>query len=640
MTAATGLKRLGIAVLAGLAALFALLGALPLLLSESRVRDAVAEEIRAVTGLDLLLGGNVRVSLFPTGSVSFADVALGDDDEQAMTAERLTARLRFLPLLTGRVEIADFKLVRPNINVTIGADGRSNWTVLIERLARALGPESQRTREQTPFSEIAMERGTLVLRDGRRGSSETLHNVQLALAWPSISKSFAATGEFTWNGQRIDTSVALSDFAAALAGRQSGLRVRLGGAPAKAVFEGSISVRPTLKVEGTFAADAPSLREALLWAGHRPIISGGLGRFALKAKTNISGGTVALTGVNLDLDGNVMEGVLTFATDGRKTLQGTLAAEELNLNPYLSNARIMTAAERNWDRMPLGLERLNGMDLDLRLSSGKISLARARIGRTAVAANLRGGKLNVTIGEAQAFGGIVKGTITLAHAGNGGDAASQLNFSDVDLESSLGDLFGFRRIEGRGNLALNIEASGTDVLSMTRTINGTATLIGNKGALVGWNIEQLLRRLERRPLSGAGDFRNGRTPFERLTVGLKIVHGTAVVEEMYMSGTKVRIGLGGTSSIPEREFDLRGVAALIAPGTADGNPGFELPFVVQGNWDDPIMLPDTQSLLMRSPAASPLLDAVKRRTTRDSVRSAIEKLTGGSIPAPETGASR
>jgi AsmA protein len=46
------------------------------------------------------------------------------------------------------------------------------------------------------------------------------------------------------------------------------------------------------------------------------------------------------------------------------------------------------------------------------------------------------------------------------------------------------------------------------------------------------------------------------------------------------------------------------------------------------------MLPDTQSLILRSPVASPLLNAVKNRSTHDTVRSAIERLTGGAISPP------
>jgi AsmA protein len=172
------------------------------------------------------------------------------------------------------------------------------------------------------------------------------------------------------------------------------------------------------------------------------------------------------------------------------------------------------------------------------------------------------------------------------------------------------------------------------VLALTHTLDGRANLIGRQGALVGLNLEQLLRRLERRPLSGGGDFRNGRTPYEKLTVNLKIAKGTAEVEDVKMEGPKVRLGLAGSASIPTRDFDLRGVAALVAVGANEAPAGFELPFVVHGPWDDPIMLPDTQSLIQRSPAASPLLDAVKGRTPRETVQRAIERLTGSTPSAP------
>ena len=251
-----------------------------------------------------------------------------------------------------------------------------------------------------------------------------------------------------------------------------------------------------------------------------------------------------------------------------------------------------------------------------------------------MAANLRGGKLLVTVGESQAFGGVLKGTVSLAASDAGAEFKSQLQFVDVDLEQCLGDILQFRRLDGRGDLAVTLDATGSSVMALTRTLNGTVNLTGRQGSLIGWNVEQLLRRLERRPLSGTGDFRNGRTPFEKLNADLKIADGVANIENTNLEGSKVRLGLSGSVSIPTRDFDLHGVAALASTGAADNQPPFELPFVVQGPWDDPILLPDTQSLLARSPAASPLLNAVRNRSTRDTVRSAIEKLTGGAIPAP------
>ena len=80
------------------------------------------------------------------------------------------------------------------------------------------------------------------------------------------------------------------------------------------------------------------------------------------------------------------------------------------------------------------------------------------------------------------------------------------------------------------------------------------------------------------------------------------------------------------------------MASLVVSGSTEAPPSFELPFVVQGPWDDPIMLPDTQMLILRSPVASPLLEAVKNRNTRDTVRSAIERLTGATPSAPAAAA--
>jgi AsmA protein len=243
-------------------------------------------------------------------------------------------------------------------------------------------------------------------------------------------------------------------------------------------------------------------------------------------------------------------------------------------------------------------------------------------------------RLTIEFVEAQAYGGTVKCDVVLEKNGDDADIKSQLQFADVDLESCLGELFGIRRLEGKGSLTLSVEALGDSVLALTRTMGGSATLAARQGAIAGFNVEQLLKRLEQRPLSIAGDFRRGRTPFDALNVTLRIVNGTAQVEDVKLEGGAVRLALGGSASIPARDLDLKGTATLVSTGS-NAAPLFELPFVVQGPWDDPIMLPDAQSLIRRSGAAAPLLDAVRDRKTRDTVRSVIDRLShDGAIAAP------
>jgi len=634
LLATTGFKRLGFALLAVCVAAAGLLSAAAYFISADSVRAQALSEIRAVTGLEPILRGPTTVTLFPSGRVSFDDVILGDPDRPALSAERLTARLRFFPLLAGRAEIADVSLERPVIAIDLNSDNQSNWSGLIETLARSRTPDAPR---RASFSEMRIEGGTVVLRDRARNLTETVNNIEVSLAWPSISKSFGATGRFVWRQQPVDASLTLADFPAALAGNRTGLRLRVAGAPMKAAFEGAISVKPTLRIEGTVAADAVSLRDALTWTGRKPLPGGGFGRFAIKAQTNVMGGTISLSGVNVELDGNTAEGVLTFATDGRQILQGTLAADQLNITPYMSTVRLLTANQREWQSDNITLDGLSGVDLDLRLSAAEVIMANAKVGRTAIAANLRGGHLTVTVGEAQAYGGVIKGSVTLANYEQGVDVKSQMQFVNVDLEACLGQLFGLRRLEGRGNISLNVEGTGDSVMGVTRTLSGTAELNGTNGAVTGVNVEQLLRRLERRPLSGGGEFRSGRTPYDRIAVALKINRGTVTVEDVKVDGTAVRLGLAGSASIPEREFDLKGTAMLVTAARPGVSP-FELPFIVQGSWDDPIMLPDAEALIRRSGAAAPLLNAVRERLSGGAPAPAAAPQAGPSTPVSQPAA--
>src|SRR5690348_5479094 len=278
LTAAAGLKRLGLILLAVVAGGMLVLTTAGYLISADSVRQQVVAQIRAVTGLEPVLRGKASVSLFPTGSVSFADVVFGDALQPALIAERLTARLRFFPLLVGRVEIADVSLDHPRIAIEFQSNGQSNWSGLIEALARS----QTATQRLAAFSEMRIDGGTVVIHDETGKINETLYGVEFSLAWPSISKSFGATGHFIWHDAPVDASFTLADFPAALIGNRSGLKLRVSGTPMKAAFEGAISLKPTLKIEGTFAADAASLRNAMVWSGQKPLPGGGFGRFAIK----------------------------------------------------------------------------------------------------------------------------------------------------------------------------------------------------------------------------------------------------------------------------------------------------------------------------------------------------------------------
>ena len=270
--------------------------------------------------------------MFPGSYVSFHDVGLkgGGTADPALHVDVLTANLRLLPLLLRRFEISDVMMLRPHIHVVRDGNGESNWTPFVDTIARAMKPGAE---NQVSFSEIRIQDGVLSYR-GRRPTTSPRRSTTSISRWPGprsrapLPRPDSSTGAASASTARSAPAIS----SPLLSGERSGLKARLVSAPLKLAFDGTVANRTSMMMEGTLTIDSLSLRNALRWTGQPPPGSGGFGRFALKARANLVGGSVALTNVNVELDGNVAEGVMTFANNGRQTLQATLAAGSARLH--------------------------------------------------------------------------------------------------------------------------------------------------------------------------------------------------------------------------------------------------------------------------------------------------------------------
>src|SRR5579871_136292 len=157
LTMAQGMKRLGTPIVALLGLALLALIATSWLINRDTLRQAVEAQIRAVTGLDLVIVGSTDISVFPGSYVSFHDVRLKDgagSSDPALQVDVLTANLRLLPLLLQRFEIADLMMLRPRIRVVRDINGDSNWTPFISTITHTMGPG---TDNQVSFSKTRIQ---------------------------------------------------------------------------------------------------------------------------------------------------------------------------------------------------------------------------------------------------------------------------------------------------------------------------------------------------------------------------------------------------------------------------------------------------------------------------------------------------
>ena len=586
------IQRLALVVLSLLVVFAGILFALPYFVPERDARAALTRSLQTLTGADPRIEGEARFSLLPRPVIRLDGVRFGGEP-RGFSAGSLHATIRLFPLLFGRVEIASLVFERPRLLVEIGADG-----VKIGGLPLHLSDDEA----QSARPAIRIVDGIAELR-GEGGRGESLGAIEASFAWQS--GGLAAKGSFQWRNVPVQAALLIADPKGLADGNRSRLQLKLEAEPLRLGFEGGLVFRKGLQAEGALSAESNSARAALAWGGIEPPMKGGFGPFALKAQATLTPTGLALAGLAIELDGNRAEGGLTLSHDGERALvQGTLASESADFSRYAAGFSLKAADGRAWSEAPIDIAALSGFDLDLRYSAGRILINKTELEHAAVAAAVRAGRFTLSAGEAQIFGGMLRGTATIAPAATGVEVKFEAKLTDFDAERGLGEVAGIRRLAGTGALTLTLAGTGGSVAAILRDLGGEANLSVQNGWLGGLNVGQVLQRLERKAASETADLRGGRTPFDRFVAKLQVAKGIAKVEEAEMQNALVRVTLTGQASIPRRDLDMHGTASLIQPsanGAAD-TASFDLPFLLHGSWDDPSLVPDPAALIRRSEA--------------------------------------
>ncbi len=598
----------------------------PALVSQTEVRRAASEALAQSSGREVRILGESNLSLLPYPQVVLRQLVFSMPGAAVLDADRATARIRLLPLLLGKVEVASVTFDRPILIMS--------GPVTVPHLTLA----SFVSAPTAPSLRIL--NGTIAWRDAGGLTQELVSGIDARLDHASGGKGITATADFTWRQTVASGRVMISDAQAFLNGTDSDARLDLSANGSWLKFRGVAAAGDSPAAVGEISADSPDLRALLAWVGTTTPTAGGFGRFAFGAHLSAHAKEIALTPAYIEMDGNRSEGGLSVKLDGERPLvEGTFAADALNITPY-GRVSMTGPGGHEWDHRRLDVSPLKKVDLDLRLSAASVRAEDSVFERVASTAVLRGGRLVMAIGEAQAWGGLLRASLTLAPAEIPTDGLAvrvELEGTGVALDRALSDIADVKRIDGTGTLEAALVGHGASIHAIAQSLSGDVSMTGSAGAILGLDIAQALRHIEQRPLSGGGELRGGRTPFTSLKAKARIDNGTATLESVAVEGKQVKLSLGGSVSVVQRDLDLKGEASLVGPVPAAGQVGrvpFELPFIVQGPWDNAYVMPDAQSLIRRSGAAQPLLEAVRSRGGDAAVRSVIEQMAKPSPLVP------
>lgn len=603
------MKRLIIFVLVVVGLIGAAIAAAPFIAATDLAKQRIAAQIENWTGRPVTFSGQPKVKLFPFLSLTIEDAKIGDASatggKPLLTMDKLTSKLRLLPFLIGRVDVAEFQLVHPHLQLSVDAQGENNWQM-------RQGPgASEANRDQSSASndapnQIAETRlgrfkiidGTVAYDNAQSGQHEEISNVSAMLSWPEIGEAISGTGEFAWRGEIVEFNGSVSRPLSLIAGDLSAVRVAIASQPVRASFTGTANSRAGVQIEGATTVTTPSVRRVARWLGARIGEGSILGAGLIEGKLNGIGASFSFSDARIELDGNSAEGAVTIDLAGqRPKVQGTLALESFDLTAYLETLQASIAAVGPWPLVHINLPFLGIADADVRLSANQVLVGAARIGASAASLTINDGKLAVSVGEAQFHGGSLKANAQVEMSEGATTLSASISLEDAAAGTALTDLAGLSFLDGNATAKVKLSGRGATWGALAGTLVGTANLNISDGTLIG---------IELREIAGlSGGFGvvdsatgTGTVPFKSLTGTLKFADGMIESSDIHAEGTTFAIDLGGQVSLIDAGVQANGVLTA-AKEEATTEEWKVIPFVVGGSWNTPYLLPDYERLIRR-----------------------------------------
>jgi AsmA protein len=565
--------------------------AAPWTLTGSGLSSSVTEHLRNRYGLDFKVEGRSTLALLPIPRVKFENVALSFPDQAARAdGGTLRGELRLLPLLFGRIELAEVALNDTKITASYRKLRSLDW------------PGILKDRAEEPYARrLIVVASSLQWTDVKDGTLDKIHAV---VSWAGPGEPLHAVGSALWRDERIALEQASFQPEALASNRLSPVTLTISAPSGSIALTGEAQLGDDPRITGESLIKATSVRDFTRWSGVDLPFGSLIQAMSIKGDVSLNRRRLSWPSVAVSLGADQLEGTMSVRFDvERPLIAGTLAADSLNLSDFFSPLVQARNASGAWSEDAIDLARTTGNDLDLRLSAATASLGRLQLDDMAANVLVRPGRIEASIGRAVFHEGTLKGRLSLATLDGSADFKGQGTFDGVDLHAFLNAIGERRWITGRAQGQFLLEGKGRSPADVIRQAHGRSSVTVKEGELVGIALNDAIRRVEKRPLLASLNWKGGRTSFDQAQAQLTLKDGIGEIAEGRLSAPALLTSLHGQVSLVDRTLRLKADVSPLAPNTS---PSPVIVFDVSGGWDSVVITPDARALIERSGAAKPL----------------------------------
>lgn len=516
----------------------------------NKYKGELAKIVKEKTGRTLAVEGNIGLSLYPSIGVAVGKTVLSErnSDKPFARIDDVKVSLALLPLLSRQVVVDRVTLSGLNVDLVQGKDGKTNFA----DLAGAGG--------SPPPAKVAPTK------PGPKGEA-----VRIDVAGVEIRKSSATwRDEATGNRYKATIEELKTGRIASGVPDKLSLAVRVEASQPKADYQVNLSGQYHLNFE----------KQAFTLSG---------------MELKVSDATPGSNKPPLSLKGDVEFDASPQA------IRFTLAADQVNLDRYLPPPAKAPAGggappPSAKPEEPIDLSALKGLNLKGDLKIDRLIASNVKLEKVHLGVKAAGGKVIAEPLTADLYQGKLAGSASVD--ANTNRFALKADLPGVALGPLLKDALDNDMLEGKGNIALDVQTGGNTVTAMKKALAGSARLSLKDGGLKGINLDDVIRKVKKQPSAQSSQ----RTDLSELTASFAIKNGVAHNDDLSAKAPLLRLSGAGDVDIGANAINYLAKVSVVASSSGQGGKdlaelnGKTLPVKIDGPLDAPQFHPDLNAL--------------------------------------------
>ena len=617
-----------IGIVLGLVVLvIALLLIVPQFVDIQKYKPDIEKQVEQAAGRPFSIGGDLRLSLFPSAVIGLSDVHLGNPpgykEKDLLYIKSFDVEVKLFPLISKDVQVKRFVVDGLRLNAEKNKQGRGNWEGIGKTPDKAPpAPPKDVTRKPEEKKEVgiplkALEVGEFAVKnasflylDQGTGEKKEISGLTLTLQEVSLERPIRLMLTALVDNQPLSVEGILGPVGKDFANAKVPLDLTL-----KAFKELSVSLKgnvvvPTQQFDLGLQVPSFSPRKVFSAMGKPfPVATRdpeALTRVALKASLKGSPDRVALSQGLLDLDESKLNFSLNAKEFSKPDLAFDLNLDKINVDRYLpppqpkgeakeEKPKSGPAAPKKTDYAPLRKMVVNGT-----VKIGMLTAMGAKLEDVNLKVTGKNGIFNVDPLTAKAYQGGMSAKSAL-------DVRQDAPKTNVDFQTKgvqagplLRDVLKKDLLEGTLNADASIQMEGDEPEAIKKTLDGKGQFLFADGAIKGIDLAGMARNVKAAfGLAKEGE-QKPRTDFSELNAPFTITKGLVNTTGTTMNSPLLRVQATGKANLVDESLDFRiepkVVGTLKGQGDTKEREGMMVPILVTGTFSSPSFAPDLKGV--------------------------------------------